>query len=101
MPTAVSEMHGANMRAILVTTTGLSTSSGNSTVSTPASVCCIQRRFFARASISALTAPMTTSTSGSSRSNSSTDCVTFISTCLPCDWICCTSADENMVAGAA
>ena len=63
---AVSEMAGAYIRAMLVTTTLLSINSGNSNFSMPASVACIHRKFLAFASISALTAPKTTSASGSS-----------------------------------
>jgi hypothetical protein len=88
MAIAVSEMAGANVRAMLVTTTRLLISSGNSSLSTPASVACSHRRFFALANISALIAPKTTSASGSSLLSSSESAGTVILTSLPLDSIC-------------
>ena len=85
---AVSEMAGANTRAMLVTTTLLLISSGNSTFSMPASVACIQRKFLALASISAFIAPKTTSAWGSSSFNSPALAGTVSRTSFPWDWIC-------------
>src|ERR1035438_4663882 len=89
---AVSEMAGANIRAMLVTTTLLLTNSGNSSLSMPASVAWSHRKLFALASHSALSAPKTTSASGSTLFISSALAGRVICTSLPWDWICLISA---------
>src|ERR1019366_6768010 len=89
---AVSEIAGANIRAMLVATTLLLTNSGNSSLSIPASVAWSPRKLFAFASHSALSAPKTTSASGSALFNSSALAGSAIWTSLPCDAICLISA---------
>src|ERR1039458_6869895 len=89
---AVSEMAGANSPAMLVTTTLLLTNSGNSSLSIPASVAWSHRKLFAFASHSALSAPKTTSASGSSLFISAVLAGSAIWTSLPCEAICLISA---------
>src|ERR1035438_4073569 len=89
-------MAGANIRAMLVTTTLLLISAGNSSLSIPASVTCSHRKLFAFASHSALSAPKTTSASGSTLFNSSASARSAICTSLPCDAICLISAAVNL-----